>query len=45
MTPEYAARWLDQMESLARAALIGSIFHLPVGIAPMTLQRAADPDG
>jgi 4-hydroxymandelate oxidase len=92
MTPEYAARWLDQVESLARdalpepvfryitegardeitlgeavaawsgirvaprilrdvsrvdtsAALLGRPFRLPVGIAPMTLQRAADPDG
>jgi 4-hydroxymandelate oxidase len=25
--------------------LIGTAFHLPLGIAPMTLQRAADPDG
>jgi 4-hydroxymandelate oxidase len=86
------ARWLDQVESLAREALPGPVFRyveegardevtlreaaeawrslrisprvlrdvravdtsctllghpfaLPVGIAPMTLQRAADPDG
>jgi 4-hydroxymandelate oxidase len=87
-----SARWLDQVESLARDALpepvfryvaegardevttgeaveawrslrfaprvlhdvrhvdasvnlLGAEFQLPVGVAPMTLQRAADPDG
>jgi len=35
----------DVREVETSTMLLGNTFHLPLGIAPMTLQRAADPDG
>ncbi len=35
----------DVREVSTRADLLGTTFALPLGIAPMTLQRAADPEG
>jgi 4-hydroxymandelate oxidase len=41
-----APRVLHDVRSVnPRTTLLGTGFELPIGIAPMTLQRAADPDG
>jgi 4-hydroxymandelate oxidase len=41
-----APRVLHDVRSInTRATLLGTGFELPIGIAPMTLQRAADPAG